>query len=115
MWEGYGTAWTGLNRLAEIAPRVTLEHRNCLLFRGPVGAASVFRTDRWFQSPTLWWPADQAWCVASELDIYSTYIAATALAIRALVDHPALEVLECMPDQDIDHGPYATTKSGPHP
>jgi hypothetical protein len=110
MWEGYGTAWTVLNRLAETAPRVALENRRCVLFRGPVSAATAFRTGPWFQSPTMWWPEDRAWCVASELDVYSTYVAATPSAIRALADHPALEVLECTPDQDIDHGPYPTTE-----
>jgi hypothetical protein len=107
IWEGYGSAWTVLNRLAERAPRVTLEHRDCLLFRGPVGAATAFREGPWFQSPTVWWPADRAWCVASELDIYSTYVAATPAAMTALVDDPLLEIVECRADDDIDHGPYA--------
>jgi hypothetical protein len=107
IWEGYG--WTVLNRLAANAPRIALEHRNCLLFRGPVSAASAFRSEPWFQSPTLWWPEDRAWCVASELDIYSTYVAATPAAVRALIDHQALEVVECTAEQDIDHGPYPTT------
>jgi hypothetical protein len=106
VWEGYG--WTELSRLAEGRPRVVLEHRNCLLFRGPVSAATSFRSAPWFQSPTLWWPADRAWCVASELDIYSTYAAATSAAVRDLIAHQALEVLECAAEDDIDHGPYAT-------
>ena len=107
MWEGYGTAWTVLNRLGERAPRVPLEHRNCLLFRGPVRSATAFQEGPWFQSPTVWWPADRAWCVQSELDIYSTYVAASSAAVRALLDHPVLEVVECRAGDDIDHGPYA--------
>jgi hypothetical protein len=107
IWEGYGTNWMVLNRLAERAPRVALEHRNCLLFRGPVAAATSFGAGPFFQSPTLWWPADHAWCVASELDIYSTYVAATSSAVRALIEHPELEVLECTPEQGVDRGPYA--------
>ena len=107
LWEGYG--WLG--RLGEGAPRVALEHRNCLLFRGPVSAATVFRSDPWFQSPTLWWPDDHAWCVASELDIYSTYVSATPSAVNELIEHPALEVLACTAEHDIDHGPYAAWRS----
>jgi hypothetical protein len=106
MWEGYGTAWAVLNRLAERAPRVMLEHRNCLLFRGPVRAATAFRSEPWFQSPTLWWPTDGAWCVASELDIYSTYVAAAPAAIQALIANPDLEVLACTADQEVDLSPY---------
>jgi hypothetical protein len=55
----------------------------------------------------LWWPDDHAWCVASELDIYSTYVAATPSAVDELIEHPALEVLPCTALHDIDHGPYA--------
>ncbi len=107
IWEGYGSAWTVLNRLAYGAPRVALEHRNCLLFRGPVSAATAFREGPWFQSPTVWWPADRAWCVASELDIYSTYVAATSAAMAALGDDPVVEIVGCRADDDIDHGPHA--------
>jgi hypothetical protein len=105
VWEGYG--WPVLTRLSNTAPLVALEHRNCMLFRGPVAAASAFHSEPWFQSPTFWWPADRAWCVASELDIYSTYVAASSAAVRALVEHPALETLECTAEQGVDHGPYA--------
>jgi hypothetical protein len=102
VWEGYG--WDELNRLGKRAPRVALEHRNCLLFRGPVVAATAFRSGPAFQSPMLWWPADRAWCVRSELDIYSTYVASTSVALGALRDQSALEVVECSAEDDIDHG-----------
>jgi hypothetical protein len=89
-----------------IAPRVYLENRECILFRGPATAATAFRSDPpMYQSPTLWWPADRAWCVASELDIYSTYVAAEPAALRALIDHPALEVVACTAEDVIDRGP----------
>ena len=88
-----------------VAPLVHLENRDCILFRGPVTAVTVFRSGPMYQSPTLWWPTDRAWCVASELDIYSTYVAAAPAALRALIDHPALEVLECTAEQVIDRGP----------
>jgi hypothetical protein len=106
LWDGYGTGWPVLNRLGERAPRVVLEHRNCLLFRGPVAAATAFSSEPWFQSPTWWWPTDRAWCVASELDIFSTYVAAEPASLRALMEHPTLEVLECAPEQEIDPSPY---------
>ena len=115
IWDGFNVA--PLNRLGESAPRVAFEHRSCLLFRGPVAAATAFQYDQvfqgstitWFQSPTWWWPDDRAWCVASELDIYSTYVAGTSAAVRALIDHPTLEVIECNPEHSIDLGPYRVT------
>jgi len=112
VWEGYG--WACLcDSACERAPRVALEHRNCLLFRGPVSAATAFREGPSFQSPTVWWPSDRAWCVQSELDIYSTYVAASAAAVRALSDHPVLEVVGCRADDDTDHGPYAAIDDTP--
>jgi len=53
----------------------------------------------------FWRRQDRGW--TSELDIYPTYVAATSGAVRALMAHPMLEVVECSPEQDIDHGPYA--------
>jgi hypothetical protein len=95
-----------------VAPQVHLENRDCILFRGPVTAATAFRSEPMYQSPTLWWPTDRAWCVASELDIYSTYVAAPAAALHALIDHPALEVLECTAEQGIDKGQNPTWHTG---
>jgi hypothetical protein len=109
LWEGYG--WTDIDSRA---PRVRLENRDCLLFRGPVGAATAFGSNYGlFQSPTLWWPDDRAWCVASELDIYSTYVAATREAVAALVDHPDLEVFECRADDAIDPSPNGRRNPDP--
>ena len=110
VWEGYG--WTGFGPNDGL-PRVAFTHRNCVLFRGPVEAATAFRSPPWFQSPTWWWPQDRAWCVASELDIYSTYVAAARSAVGDLLQHPALEALECTEDQPVDRGRYGAFRSAP--
>ena len=104
VWEGYG--WTGFPPQGSGPPRVRLEHRDCLLFSGAVRAADAFRSGPWFQSPTLWWPDDRAWVVASELDIYSTYLAAGAECIAELVADARVEVLACAPEDRIDISPY---------
>lgn len=52
------------------------------------------------QSANLWWPDDRAWCVATEIDFMTTYIAGTAEAIAAIVARADLEA-------DIDEG-YTT-------
>jgi hypothetical protein len=47
-----------------------------------------------FQSPNLWWPADRVWCVASDIDLPSTYLGGT----RALVEEvPGDDRLEAVP------------------
>lgn len=43
--------------------------------------------------PTLWWPHDQSWFVASDVDMASTYVAGTAELIERIESSPALEAL----------------------
>lgn len=134
LWEGYG--WVhgghavGMLRSAddqrpnELAPAafpasaldarklVRLPYRTYLLGRGPLSSALGIgwqvRSD-WFipQSPNLFWPADQAWCVASEIDLDSTVVAGDDALIRDLLDHPTLEAYWLRPDDslqaDADH------------
>ena len=105
LWEGYGR-WPWMEALAAHTPRVRLENRDCLLFRGPVAAATAFRCETMLQSPTLWWPEDRAWFVATDLDEYSTYLGASPEALQSLIVHPDLEVLECAADQPMDPSPW---------
>lgn len=41
-------------------------------------------TPPWEQSPSLWWPADQAWCVATDVDLMSTYVGASSACVKAI-------------------------------
>ena len=64
------------------------EHR---LLSGPLDAAlemgSVVNGVFFPYSPSLIWPDDHAWCVATDVDLRSTYVAATlALADELLSD-----------------------------
>jgi len=76
---------------------VHLPNREYLLFSGPVGAAieiadQASRTSRMEpQSPNLFWSDDHAWCVATEIDLDSTYIACSEQAAAALLAEPRLE------------------------
>lgn len=69
IWEG----WAGID--PPEAPRVVIPHRTMLLFTGPVQDLRNAAGVAWFgtgagdlQEPHLVWPADQAWCVACEVD-----------------------------------------------
>lgn len=100
VWDGYGWLYgrAAMRPLArtqaqaahpavasgvESAPRVHLPNRDYLLYGGPLVAAAAFATTPWQQTPNLWWPADRTWCIASEIDLTSTYIGGA----QALVDH----------------------------
>jgi len=75
-------------------PRVVLPSREYLLFEGPLADAG-----RWgaadlvpgmerdpINSPNLFWPADRAWLVATEIDLPATYVGGSEALISELVD-----------------------------
>jgi len=116
LWEGYGylhpgrvirvmaarppfaRARIGLKRLqlrwsaprlpGKEGPRVRLPYRDYLLFHAPLAKALG-----WEDGPNLWWPDDQAWCVASEIDLPYTYVGGPQALIEAIVNDPAIEAL----------------------
>ncbi len=87
------------------APRVSLSSREYLLFEGPLDAA--MDTD-WSpsgsivpHSPNLFWPQDHAWCVASEIDLYTTFVAGSQELADTLVANPALEAWQVEPTDSV--------------
>lgn len=90
------------------APRLSLPHRDHLLFRGPLSAMDAFAhydgdATPFTQSPALFWPADRTWCVATEIDFDSTLVAATAAAVDDLVAHPTVETLRLTGSESLRH------------
>lgn len=87
-------------------PKLLLPGRNYLLFRGPLRAAlSVGHqvTAEWFapQSPSLLWPPDRSWCLATEIDFDSTLVGGPAELVDALLQAPDLEVWQVEPTDDL--------------
>jgi hypothetical protein len=88
--------------------RVELPQRNYVLFSGPLDAALEFGhwpTRRWFlpQSPNLFWPDDASWCVATEIDLYCTYLGGSRALIDELLADERLEVWEANLDDPVAH------------
>lgn len=52
----------------------------------------------WRESPSLIWPADRSWFVASEVDFDSTVIGGNRALVDALLAAPGLEVFEVEPE-----------------
>ncbi|TAJ46499.1 MAG: hypothetical protein EPO52_15935 [Herbiconiux sp.] len=93
VWEGFGGG--------ELPPEVqtfTSNTRVLGLFEGPIQDATHSFGD-WpgFQLANLWWPADRAWFVVSEIDYDSTIVAGSRACIDALLQASGLEVLEVGP------------------
>ncbi|WP_432522836.1 hypothetical protein [Kineococcus sp. SYSU DK006] len=94
VWEGYGSL-----ALAPVAATVPMPQREMLLVSGPLSQAgwASMETAAWEQSPSLWWPADRAWCVATDVDLMSTYVGGSRACIDAVLAAPGLEAWE-VPD-----------------
>lgn len=88
-------------------PRVYLPGRDYLFFEGPLEAATEFgsylsRNSFMPQSPKLFWPADRAWCVGSEIDLYCTLVAGSNALAESLIADPALEAWAGVPGRSGD-------------
>jgi hypothetical protein len=92
--------WDGFGYIAATAPTLALAAREHWLLRGPVDlAAANMAPEPWEQSASLWWPADRAWFVATDLDLVTTYVGGSAACVNALLAHPALEAAAVPVDQ----------------
>jgi len=58
-------------------------------------------TGRFWQSPNIWWPDDRAWCIATEIDLMSTYVGGGRRCVDSLVNHPELEAAFVEPSDGI--------------
>ncbi|MDK3255656.1 hypothetical protein [Blastococcus capsensis] len=88
------------------APRLSLPRgRDVVLVRGRVtDAVRNLAPEPSEQSANLWWPADRAWCVATDIDLMSTHVAGSAACIAELLATPGLEVVPASPDDRVGHG-----------
>ena len=74
-------------------PRVEAPYRRYLLLHGPVNSAPALHAMLGQQSPSVWWPQDRAWLVATEVDLDSTYVAGSDELVASLVTNDRLEAL----------------------
>jgi hypothetical protein len=86
--------------------RLHLSDRVYLLLKGPL--TSVLRLGKWIdsnsfwpQSPNLFWPADQAWVVASEIDFDSTIVGGAVELIEKVLKDSALDAWAIRPEDSL--------------
>ena len=101
IWDGYGWGDTPARPHpipAEVraGPRVALPWRDYFLYSGPIDAALAF-VDSEGQTPNLFWPDDRAWCVASEIDLSSTYVGGSRQLAAELMEDDRIEALAVEP------------------
>lgn len=92
IWEGWGDIPP--DRFPGAA-RITTPGRGHFLLRGPLhGVLHSVSISRAGGRPAagLWWPADRAWFVATEIDFQWTFVAGRQELIDTLIADPRLEV-----------------------
>jgi hypothetical protein len=74
-------------------PEVLLPERSYLLLEGPLDAAGELAMTAYDQSPSLLWPDDRTWLVATDVDLDSTYLGGSAALVRELLGAGHLEAV----------------------
>jgi hypothetical protein len=98
VWEGYGNMAAHLRT----APMIEMPNRRMLLLRGPLRAAgTAFSHATWPESASLWWPDDRTWCVATDIDLQSTYVGGSAACIGAVLAKQRMETYPVSVDQTV--------------
>lgn len=99
IWEGYGS----LTEQQRSAPQVSIPDRTFLAYTGPLDAVLEFADiGKILQVPNLWWPADRAWFVATEIDFMHTYVGGSEACIRQILSSPELETFPAFLDDRVD-------------
>jgi hypothetical protein len=101
VWHG----WGGLREEVRAAPIFRLPGREYHLLTGPVHAVTAnVEVMPFEQTPNLWWPDDHAWCVATEIDLNTTYIGCDDACRDRILALPEIEALPIDPAAGIDSG-----------
>lgn len=89
IWTGYsGGDWpTELPTILASRPMYLLEAEL-------VDATTPLTTDDHPRYANLWWSVDSSWMVATDLDLYSTYVGCSKACAEQILDSPYLEVYE---------------------
>ncbi len=98
-WTGFGFDATALQHLPQLLLR---GGHDVVLLRGRVGDGTRnLAPEPNEQSATLWWPADRAWCVVTDIDLMSTYVGGSAECIAELLATPGLEAAPASPGDPV--------------
>jgi hypothetical protein len=94
-WAGFGFDDGALAGVPQLLLR---GGQDLVLVRGTVAdAVRNLAPEPHEQSANLWWPADQAWCVVTDIDLRSTYVGGSAACIDELLGTAGLEVAPAAP------------------
>jgi hypothetical protein len=99
-WVGFGFDAAEVERLPQLLLR---GGQDMVVVRGSVDdAVRNLAPEPNEQSANLWWPADRAWCVVTDIDLMSTYVGGSAACIADLLATPGLEAFPAAPGDPTD-------------
>jgi hypothetical protein len=97
-------AWVGEIFPPEQRKQPLLElplERNYVVLQGPLAAVSEIGDHPLIRSPSLIWPADHSWFIASEVDFDSTLVGGDTKLVEAIVESPELETWQMEPSDSL--------------
>ena len=100
LWDGSGMP--EINAWWDRPARVHTPYRDYHLLTGPLSAAGMLPELAAWTCANLWWPADRAWLVATEIDGFLTYIGGSENAIAAVLSEPDLDAVPAQPATPLD-------------
>lgn len=100
-WERAEAEIAEWRELLDRAPKFPMPQRKMHLIEGPLSAVSEF-FEFFRQPPSLWWPDDRTWCVATDIDLMTTYVGGNSDTIQALLADEQIEALPVPVDQRVD-------------
>ena len=94
-WDGFGYDLAD----RDDPPRLLLRGgHDVVLVRGSVtDAGRNLAPEPHEQSANLWWPADRAWCVVTDIDLTSTYVGGTRSCVAEILAASGLEAAPASP------------------
>jgi hypothetical protein len=104
-----GDCWFGLARAAAHGLvggcALAAGAHDYLLVRGPLELATANLVPEPFeQGPSLWWPADRAWCVVTDPDLMSSYIGGSPDAVADVLADDGLDAWPAEPADPVRPG-----------
>ena len=94
------------------APIFHIPARGYFLFSGTVHDAGKSGAGQRHQPANLWWSDDHAWCVHTEIDLITTYVACSAACRDDLLGRQELEAFDIDPAAEIH---WLSDKVNPEP
>jgi len=98
IWDGWG--YPSVKNLQNQTATFQLSDRCYYLLKGDIHAAITGISS--FLIPSIWWPQDCTWCVATEVDMMWTYVGAAKDCIDDIIRDDRLEAWLATPDDRAD-------------